>query len=76
MLAFTMKRCPHCGYRGKPVRESVWLLWLAAAAWLVPLGFLAFGFWPFFLLPAAALSAWAWLAVRPQCPACRARWTS
>jgi len=37
---------------------------------------LSLGFWPFFLLPAVALAAWVWLALRPLCPACKARWTA
>ncbi len=76
MLSATMKRCPHCGYQGKPARESLWLAWVAAAAWLVPLAFLTLGYWPFFLLPAIAVTAWAFIAVRPVCPACKAAWRS
>ena len=41
---------------------------------MVPLGFLSLGYWPFFLLPAVALTAWAWIAARSLCPACGARW--
>jgi hypothetical protein len=65
MLAGTMKCCAHRGYPGEPVRETVWL---------VPLVFLAAGYWPFFLLPAVAMTAWVWLGLRPLCPACRAHW--
>ena len=74
MLTDNIKRCPHCGYQGKAVREGGCLVWVAALAWLVPLGFLSLGYWPFFLLPAVALTAWAWIAARSLCPACGARW--
>jgi len=46
MLTGTMQRCPYCGYQGKPARESVWLIGVAAAAWVAVAGLLA-------LLPAA-----------------------
>lgn len=66
------KHCDQCGYRGAPQREGVGLVWLAVFIWLVPLAFLSFGFWPFFLLPAVAVSAWAFTAYRLRCPACGA----
>jgi hypothetical protein len=65
-----MSRCAHCHYTGRPRLRPAWLLWLVFLVWLVPLGFLAHGFWPFFLLPAVALTAWAAVAVRRTCPNC------
>jgi len=69
-----VKDCPHCEYRGRPRLQPAWLLWLALLVWLVPLGFLTAGFWPFLLLPSIAISAWALMAVRPVCPQCGRRW--
>lgn len=66
----TMPACAHCNYPGRPRLQPAWLLWLAILVWLVPLGFLAQGYWPFFLLPAVAISAWAFTAVRRTCPNC------
>ncbi|MDH3527570.1 MAG: hypothetical protein OEN52_03860 [Gammaproteobacteria bacterium] len=68
-----MNHCPHCGTSRRPRLEPAWLLWLALLIWLVPLGFLSMGFWPFLLLPSIAISAWAFLAVRPVCPQCGKR---
>lgn len=69
-----MKRCPHCNHSGRPRLEPAWLLRLALLVWLVPLGFLSQGFWPFLLLPSIAISAWAAMDVRPVCPRCQRRW--
>ena len=65
-----MTTCTHCNYTGRARLQPAWLLWLAVLVWLVPLGFLTQGFWPFFLLPAVAVSAWASMAVRRTCPNC------
>lgn len=73
--ASTPHTCEYCGYVGKPLRSARWLAWLAAAVWLVPLAFLLQGFWPFFLLPAIAITAWAVLAARRVCPHCGKPWT-
>jgi len=62
--------CPHCDYHGRPRLAPAWLAWLAVLVWLLPLGFLSMGFWPFFLLPSIALTAWAVSAVRRVCPQC------
>jgi len=64
--------CDQCGYIGAPRREGLGLVWLAAFMWLVPVAFLSFGFWPFFLLPAIAVSVWAYLAYQTRCPTCGA----
>jgi hypothetical protein len=32
------------------------------------------GFWPFFLLPAVAITAWTLMGVRLRCPSCKQRW--
>jgi hypothetical protein len=71
-----MKQCSKCGYTGKPELEQAWLAVAALLVWLIPLGFLSFGYWPFFLLPAIATTAWAVTAVRLRCPACKQRWKS
>jgi len=51
-----------------------WLAWLAVLVWLLPLGFLMHGLWPFFLLPSIAITAWAASAVRRSCPQCGRPW--
>ncbi len=71
-----MKHCSHCGYVGKLELDQAWLMLAAVAAWIIPVVFYSFGFWPFFLLPAIAITAWAITAVRPRCPACKKRWQS
>lgn len=65
-------RCTRCGYRGKPRPEPLWLLLVTVGIWIVPLAFLAFGYWPFLLLPAIAVTVWAVFAIHLQCPACGA----
>ncbi len=67
-------QCPHCGYQGNAGYRDGWLAWVAGAAWLVPLAFLSMGYWPFFLLPAIALTAWAFVSVKRVCPRCGACW--
>lgn len=69
-----MPRCAHCGHRGRPRLRPAWLAWLALLVWLLPLAFLSLGYWPFFLLPAIAISAWALGAVRRHCPRCGRPW--
>jgi hypothetical protein len=69
-----MSRCVHCGYRGRPGWRPGWLALLAVLVWLLPLGFLSQGFWPFFLLPSIAITAWAFTAVRRVCPGCGRPW--
>jgi len=69
-----MNRCPHCGYRGRPRWENSWLAWVAGLVWLLPIGFLSMGYWPFFLLPSIAITVWAWFAVQFTCPVCRGNW--
>jgi len=54
--------------------EQAWLVPVTAIAWVIPLSFLSFGYWPFFLLPAVAITAWAVMAVRLRCPSCRQPW--
>lgn len=54
------------------MREGLGLAWLAVFMWLVPLVFLSFGFWPFFLVPAIAISVWACMTYRLRCPGCGA----
>jgi hypothetical protein len=71
-----MAACAHCNCTGRPRLQPAWLLWLAILVWLVPLGFLSQGFWPFFLLPAVAISAWAFTAVRRTCPSCGKVWST
>jgi hypothetical protein len=71
-----MAACAYCNSTGRPRRRPAWLLWLAVLVWLVPLGFLAQGYWPFFLLPAVAISAWATVAVRRTCPNCGRPWSA
>ena len=41
-----MKRCSNCGYTGGPQLEQAWLIPVAVVAWLIPLSFLAVGYWP------------------------------
>ena len=65
-----MATCAHCNYTGRLRLQPAWLLWLAILVWLVPLGFLSQGYWPFFLLPAVAIGAWALTSVRRTCPKC------
>lgn len=69
-----MATCVHCDFRGRPRLRPAWLLWLAILVWLLPLGFLARGYWPFFLLPALAIDAWAATGVRRTCPRCGRAW--
>ena len=69
-----MDTCPHCDYQGKPKLRPAWLAWLAALVWLIPLGFLLAGLWPFLVLPSIAITAAALLSVRPACPQCGRRW--
>jgi hypothetical protein len=71
-----LKHCEHCGYTGPPDRQGIGLLWLAAFMWLVPIAFVSFGFWPFFLVPAVAVTAWAYISYRLVCPACGKSWRS
>lgn len=68
------EHCSTCGYRGQPRYEGVWVAWVAAVVWLVPLGFLSQGYWPFLVLPSIALTVWAVVSVRRICPVCRAPW--
>lgn len=69
-----MKVCVHCNDTVRPRLQPAWLLWLAVLAWLPPLAFLSLGYWPFFLLPALAINAWAVTAVRRTCPTCGKVW--
>jgi len=69
-----MARCAHCGFTGRPRLRPAWLALLAVLVWLLPLGFLSMGFWPFFLLPSVAITAWAVSAVRRVCPRCGQPW--
>jgi hypothetical protein len=71
-----MPRCVHCGYRGRPAWRPAWIAVLAVLVWLLPLGFLSQGFWPFFLLPSIAITAWAVSAVHRVCPGCGKPWQS
>jgi hypothetical protein len=71
-----MPRCTHCGFTGRPRLRPAWLAVLALLVWLLPLGFLSMGFWPFFLLPSIAITAWAVGAVRRVCPDCCTPWES
>jgi DNA-directed RNA polymerase subunit RPC12/RpoP len=70
----TLKKCEYCGSTGSPLREGLGLVWLAVVMWLVPIVFLSFGFWPFFLIPALAVSIWAYLGYRLRCPDCGKNW--
>lgn len=70
-----VKRCQKCGYSGRPELEQGWLIAVALIAWIIPLSFLSMGFWPFFLLPAVAITAWALMGVRLRCPSCKQRWS-
>ena len=67
-------RCAHCSYHGSPAWRQAWLALLAVLVWLLPLGFLSMGFWPFFLLPSVAITAWAATTVRRVCPRCGQPW--
>ena len=58
--------------RIKPARSGV--LSRISLVWLVPLGFLLAGLWPFFILPSIAITAAALLSVRRKCPQCGKRW--
>ncbi len=69
-----MNTCSHCNYHGKPRLESAWLAGLALLVWLVPLGFLSKGFWPFFILPSIVITIWAMQVVRRVCPGCGQKW--
>ena len=69
-----MPRCVQCGYRGRPIWRPAWPGVLALLVWLLPLGFLSLGYWPFFLLPSIAVSVWALATVRRVCPACGSPW--
>jgi len=60
--------CAHCKYHGRPRLEPAWFAWLAVLVWLLPLGFLSLGFWPFFLLPSVVITAWVVTAVQRTCP--------
>ncbi len=48
--------------RGRRARRNRWLRLAALLTWLPPAAFLAAGYWPFLLLPAIAVTAWALLA--------------
>jgi hypothetical protein len=67
-------RCVHCGYGSRPEWRPAWLALLALLVWLLPLGFLSQGFWPFFLLPSIAITTWAITSVRRVCPGCGRPW--
>ncbi len=71
--AHPMDTCPHCDYEGRPQLRPAWLAWLAGLVWLIPLGFLLAGLWPFFILPSIAITAAALLSVRTACPRCGRR---
>jgi len=66
--------CRHCGYAGRPRWANGHLAVLAALLWLVPLGFLVQGFYPFLIVPAMAVTVWAVMAVRRTCPSCGRPW--
>jgi hypothetical protein len=69
-----MNQCARCGFTGRPRLRPAWLAWLALLVWLLPLGFLSMGFWPFFLLLSLAITVWAVTAVRRVCPGCGKPW--
>jgi hypothetical protein len=50
----------------------MWRLVLILPLWLVPLGFLSQGYWPFGILPLTLLTVWAALSVQKTCPICGA----
>lgn len=41
--------------------------------WFIPIAFLSHGYWPFFLLPAIALTVWSLIVVKRECGRCRRR---
>ena len=66
--------CPHCGFAGPPRWTNTYIAVVAALVWLAPVAFLSQGWYPFLILPAIALTAWAVMAIRPVCPACGKPW--
>lgn len=41
--------------------------------WLIPIVFLSHGYWPFFLMPAVAMTVWSLIAVKRECNKCGRR---
>ncbi|HSH30310.1 MAG TPA: hypothetical protein VK971_10415 [Thiohalobacter sp.] len=53
--------------------KNIWLIPATLLVWLVPIAFLSHGYWPFFLLPAIALTIWSLIAVKRECGRCGRR---
>ncbi|MGD8642677.1 MAG: hypothetical protein PVI15_00230 [Chromatiales bacterium] len=62
--------CPNCGLDARPRLNHPLRPWLAVAFWVVPIGFLAQGYWPFLTLPALLISYWAYATTYRVCPDC------
>jgi len=68
-------KCKHCGYSGRFSRQHTWLSGLAVVVWIIPLGFLAQGYWPFLIMPAILVTIWAMLSRVWVCPQCGAHFS-
>ncbi|MGD8644394.1 MAG: hypothetical protein PVI15_08905 [Chromatiales bacterium] len=65
--------CPSCGEAARPRLNHPIRPWLAAAFWIIPIGFLSQGYWPFLSIPALLISYWAWVTTYRVCPRCGLR---
>ncbi|WP_158675410.1 hypothetical protein [Thiohalobacter thiocyanaticus] len=53
--------------------KNLWMIPVTLLVWLVPVAFLSHGYWPFFLLPAIAITIWSLIAVKRECARCGRR---
>lgn len=66
-------KCAYCGHTARPLLKNLWLIPVTLLVWLIPVAFLSHGYWPFFLLPAIAITIWSLIAVRRECVRCGRR---
>ena len=65
-----MSSCPSCGYRGRFRLKNPGRIALAITLWIIPLGFLSQGLWPFGLFPTLLFTIWAFYSNNTVCPSC------
>lgn len=66
-------KCAYCGHTARPVHRNLWMIPVTLLVWLIPVAFLSHGYWPFFLLPAIAITIWSLIAVKRECARCGRR---
>ena len=66
-------KCAYCGHTDRPVLKNLWMIPVTVLIWLVPITFLSHGYWPFFLVPAIAVTVWSLIAVKRECTRCGRR---